>query len=181
MKFTYQLVDNDYIEYYKFSTKYNPSIKRRLLLVRIICPLFLLLVTYYALRDIEASVTKYVFYGVVVALALAILLFYKQFSILLLQRKRKKLRKAEKITHNQELSCEFLEDSFIISAQGAETMLEYSMIRKISFSASAFYLFVGAQTVYILPFRVFTGDSERNEFIAFIQSKQISKPTTQIT
>jgi len=140
-----------------------------------------LLGTYFALRDIEASVTKYVFYGIVVAIALAILLFYKQFSILLLKRKRKKLRKAEKTTHNQELSCEFLEDSFVISAQGAETMLEYSIIRKIYFSASAFYFFVGTRLAYILPLRVFASDSERNEFIAFIQSKPIGKPTAKIT
>jgi hypothetical protein len=63
----------------------------------------------------------------------------------------------------------------VLSRRDAETMeneIKYAGIEQVLVSrAKAVYIYLSGSTAYILPARIFSSDSEREEFTEFIKAK----------
>jgi len=171
VKYVFRIEENDYYEFNKYHAHNTPSLKRRTMATRIILPIVILALANLVEQSMDFSGPKYVYYGIFLAMALCVFLFYNQIANREIKRFIKRTKKTGRLYFDSEIAYEFLEDSFTETTQDSASTFKYSIITKVSIGKNAFYLYISAQTAHILPFRVFASDSDREEFLRFIQSK----------
>jgi len=178
MKYSCVIEEKDLLELNKYNFKHIPSVKRRMLAIRILFAVVVLATASLMERsmDYSGSPFVYVHYGIALAFALAFFLSYKQLIFFSVKRRIRKNKESGKSLFGSELTYEFLEDSYKETTRDSESTVKYSIIRKVSTGKNAYYLYVSDRAAHILPFRVFASDSEREEFYRFIQSKVTDEP-----
>ena len=89
------------------------------------------------------------------------------------------MKKTGNIHYEKEITSEYLEDSFSEKTIDSESVVKYSMLKKIASGTNAFYLYVNVQSALIVPFKVFADENEKNMFFEFIQSKITANGTEE--
>ena len=81
------------------------------------------------------------------------------------------MEKDGKITPNQPTLLQFHNDFFTSTADGIETTIKYPNIEKIGICENAIYIFITAVQAIIMPIHIFESDTQRSEFLDFINQK----------
>lgn len=170
-KFNIKIEGNDYYEFNKYHIYNTRLIKRRMMVTRILLPIFIIEIAFLMGRALHSPEISNIVYGIFIIMAITVFFFYNQITNLSLKWNIKKARETGRLYNDNEITYEFSEDSFIEVTRDSESVIKYSMIDKISSGTSAFYLYINAQSAYIVPYRVFANDQERKGFLDFIENK----------
>jgi len=173
-QFEFKLSDVDYFEFNKFYIENAATHKDSLLnnrwLLGSAC-LFLSLSAFYVF-----SVTGTLLTLIVAVFALAVSAVYlvglnRFFASIMIKSAMKRMKKDGKLPYGKDNIIQFDEDSIIEFADEAETKRKYSAVEKVVCGKSAIYIFTDAAQAYILPLSVFGAETQRNEFLTFINRK----------
>ena len=75
-----------------------------------------------------------------------------------------------------QMKMAFGEEKMEITSEVAESLANYSAIERIVTGPNALYLYTSASTAFILPYRIFASEEEKESFLQFIQQKTNAAP-----
>lgn len=173
MKFTFDLTEQDYLDFNMFVIKNYKMYQRQLLVFQIIFTIIPLAERlYFFITKPENLKANVVMLFVMVILSVLFFKFFpKVFNALTLRRAKALLFKEGKNNILGERTIEFGEDKIYSKTIYTESFTDYKMITKTDFSNTAFYIFTLPAMAIIIPFRVFSSREEKDAFIVFLYSK----------
>lgn len=176
MKFTFELTEQDYLEFNMFTMKNYKFYKTQIKLFRIIftiVPIGTGLV--HLLLDGAKSSRTDVIVSLFVAMTLLSILFWfvfpKFFDALTLRNAQKILFKEGKNNSLGEQTILFEKDKIQIVTEYEKSSIQYAAITQIKQSEKAIYLYTAPAMAMILPIRVFADEAEKQECINFINAR----------
>ena len=170
-KFNITLDDNDYFEYNKYYILNSPTGRRALLYYRLIMPMISLLIIYIfwiARADFGLIIAEIIGLAIVSVLWI---IFTKTIYLKWLRKYIEKVKKSGKLSYSKENTLIFDDESFIEIASENESKIKYSMIERIVETEKYVYVFIGSTQALIIPLTAFSDDSERTQFLEFIETK----------
>ncbi len=175
MKFTFELTEQDYIDFNLFFTKNSRAIKRQRIILWV---LFTIVPVMAGLIDIffkrKGNINIFTIYGFCFLLLLSIVFFFlfpKIWEKIIYRNVKKVMRDGTKNNILGERSIIFEEDNFNLITKYEKIFMTYKKIAEIKQSDVAIYLYTSPTTALIMPLRIFSSEKEKNNFISFIESK----------
>ena len=174
MNYRYDLTQEDYFEFNLFIIRNYHIYNRQMATLRIIfalSPIVMGLFSYLTQRKEGVAGAHIINLAFMILLAI---LFYKFFPRLhekLVMINLKHILKQGELRFLGDHSFTFEEDQMHIISKNTETSLNYEALYQIKCGSQAIYFLTSASTGYILPFRVFSDEKEKNEFLSFINQK----------
>ena len=176
-QFTYDINIDDYLAFNRFCLS-DPTTKRNALRMRILLPVALLVISlllvYAASLEGGLGDWNYLLSAVGLLGALIYAIFQQRFADFSLKRRLEKMRADGSLYCDAKVSFEFSNRNCKLIRTGSESSIPYSSFTHVEEDDGTCYLFTEPQSAHILPARVFASDSDREEFISFIQEKRQS-------
>ena len=170
-KFSFTLNDDDYFEFAKYDFFNNPVSKKALIVQRLFIPVVCLLVVLgFVLARLELLFIIIELVIMTVISAVWIVSTKSRIS----KRLRKhinKMKKSGKLPYSEEITYIFNDDSFDSITPKDHSTSKYSVIERIAETEKYICFYVGAGQAHLVPLSAFADDSEKQRFLAFIQSK----------
>lgn len=172
-RFTYTLDDNDYFEASKYHYFNSTSGRRAVIACRIFIPaLFAALLYFSALRNADFSSSFIVATTIILAIGTILLIILtKPLLQSGIKRNIQNLKKTGKLPYSQCQTLLFEDDAFTTTTPEADSKFKYSAIERIVEADKAVHIYTSAIHLHLIPFRVFLDSTQKQQFIAFVQSR----------
>ena len=176
MKFTFDLTEQDYLDFNMFTVKNYQFYRRQRKLLRIILTLipFGTGLIFWLLEGAERLGVDFIVGFLVAMIPLSILFWFgfpKFFDATMLRNAKKILFKEGKSNILGKRSLFLEEDKIRTVTEYEESSIQYGAITQIRQSEKAIYLYTAPVMAMILPFRVFADETEKRECINFINTR----------
>lgn len=175
MKFQFHLTEKDFFDFNLFVVKHNKAYDKQISILRIIfalAPIVIAILPFILEKEEAVPGARLVNVAVMLILSVLFYVFFPKLHDALLKFNLKHLMlKSGKMNFLGEHSFTFEEEQLHIETKNAETTLNYSAFTESATSETAIYLLTSGTTGYILPFRIFSDEKEKNEFLSFINQK----------
>lgn len=166
--FTYTLNEQDYLDFNIFHLYNTPANKKGLLLSRILTPVAFMLIAFLCSELLGAPAF---FYGLFGLLSFVWFVHFRKIKNKYLEIDIKHIKKAGKLFCPDEVTLCFEQDFFTETSQDSASKVKYSLIERVGVGEAALYLYTGAITSYMIPYRTFQNQAERDELISFLKTK----------
>ncbi len=168
--FRYQVTEDDYFQYNLYHCYSISTYRNRLMLQKYLTALLLVICgIMYSSSSFDYPVIGYAVFGVFVILWLV---FFRQIVIIRQIRKSiEVMRKTGKVPFDKEVTMIFDEEKIRSEADDAQMSAPYSSIEKIVTGENALFLYKWAIEAYVLPYRAFSGEEEKEAFLRFLAQK----------
>jgi len=170
-KFNITLDDNDYFEYNKYHFLNSPTGKKTLMLYRLFLPIIFLLILFIFLINGFDFVILMVQFILSAILSTTWIVFAKKNYFSNLKKNIQKLKMSGKLPFSKENILSFDEELIIQTTPENESKIKYLMVERIVEAEKAVYIFISSIQGIIIPLSAFSDDSERKQFIEFIEIK----------
>lgn len=176
MKYTFDLTEEDYLQYNMFTMKNYAFYQNQKKLFRILFTIlpFATGLGMWIFKGIQRPGVDFIVGFLAAAIPLAVLFwlgFPKFFDTLTLRNAKKFLFKEGKNNILGERSLFFEEDGIRTITKFEERSIQYGAITQMRQSEKAAYLYTAPAMAIILPFRVFTDEATKQKWLAFIHMK----------
>lgn len=177
MKFTFNLTEQDYLDFNMFTVKNYPFYIKRKKLFRIIFAVipFGTALVFWLLEGAKRNRVDFIVGILVTMVPLSILFWFgfpKYFDATVLRNAKKVLSfKGGKNNILGERSLFFEEGAIRTVTEYEESLIQYRAITEIKQSEKAVYLYTAPMMALILPLRVFADEAERQLCMDFIHAK----------
>ena len=174
MKYSFDisLSEKDYYEfnfYHLFNSEHG---KKGILRSRLLVPvIFVLSLVYFAVKGAQAEAL--VFSGVFF-LVISIIWFFsvKPLEKFLLKLRISSMLKKEKRPYTPDYKIEFYDDYIVEITENSKSEFKYDVLYKIAVNeGKAIYIYRNALVAQLIPFGAFATDTDRIEFLDFINAK----------
>ncbi len=172
-KFEYSLTDSDYIKFNIFHTFNSKSGKKNMLTLRLIVPVILFFILFIPLINKENRDIIFFSSTIFIYLVSSIICFFlaKHFQIYFIKKMVKRIKKDGKLPYGKNNLIKF-DQNFIYEVNDKiETKTKYTVLENIMVDDNAIYIYFSAIQAYIIPFRVFENDEQKEAFLEFINDK----------
>lgn len=166
MTIDYTVTEQDYIAYNLFHYGQSPSVKRTLLLLRVVFPLLVMIMAFLY--------SRINMYYMVVAVIFSIVWFfvYPHSFRRSLARGVKRIMKEGKGNEFVGEKRLTLGDTHIIFEEGRGTIeSKYDAVERIESDQERFYLYLGTVSAYILPLSAFQTKEQKEQFVQILAEK----------
>jgi len=170
--FDFNLDENYYLEFNIYHNYNSKASKRILLSVQLLFPAVLIVSFLINLTKHESAI-EMVPSGI--SLILAIVFFLVVFRFLFkssLKWTIRLMKKEGRLPFSKNNRLQFDEENIYEFTEVTESKFKYSTIEKIAENDNAIYIYISAMQAIIIPFSVFKGEAEKEEFITFIKRKK---------
>ena len=169
MTFKFDQSKEDIINYYLFISWYDPDKKNLRIGTYIYLPLFLLLYILVFYNDIPFfNINTFILLGIGVLLSPLTVQLFKWIRMYKVKRHLIK-GKNMNLIGTQELT--FNNDGILKTSEFAKSEVKYNSLEKIREDSLYIYIFVGGESAFLLPKRVFFNEEEQNQVLDLIKKK----------
>lgn len=176
MKFTFDLTEQDYLDFNMFTVRNYKLYKKQSLLLRIIfaiVPFATGLVMWLLKGAGKAGVDFNI--GTLVAMIILSLLFWfmapKLFDRMTLRNAKKILFREGNSNIPGERSVSFDAENIRTVTEYEESLMQYGAITEIKQSDNAIYIYISPAMAIILPFRAFSDEAEKQALLDFVSAR----------
>lgn len=176
MKYTFDLTEEDYLQFNMFTAKNYTFYQNQKKLFRILFTLLPFATGFgmWIFRGLQRPDIDFIVGYLVAVIPLSVLFwigFPKFFDALTLRNAKRILFKEGKNNILGERILFFEEGSIRTSTKFEESSIQYGAITQMRQSDKAAYLYTAPTMALILPFRVFTDEESKQKCLAFIHTK----------
>jgi hypothetical protein len=169
----------DYFEFNKNHLLSSPGYRKSIRRLRIMVPaIFALMLLYYRFvkhEDWEILLTVAVIFALFSVLFFFVAKPYARlYRMCYIRINIWRMKKRGNLPYTTDGKLEFYDDYFGEDLEKGEYKLKYSAVVKVVEGSGAVYVYISETTAIIIPFSSFESDSQRAEFIAFINEKRQS-------
>ena len=171
-KFECKTTDKDYYEFNKYHSTDSPDVRKTWLRYRLFLPVLFLITFIYHM--ISGDDWYSLSFGLILYSIVSVLWFFslKPVSLFFLKFHIKDMKKNGKLPYSDYATLEFYDDYFVEQTKNTKTEIQYDSVFKIRINEpKAIYIYQNAVLAYIIPFDVFSSDTEKDNFINFINQK----------
>ena len=170
-QFKNSVTEDDYLAFNEYHLLHSAQGKKAVNMFRILTPILSLLaiVIFWV-----ANVSQELLVAEIIALSLVsiIMAFYsKKMLLKTIKNNLKRLKKDGKLPFSKETTIIFDEERIHEKSIEAESSILYTSIEKIGEGDQAIYIYFSALQAFILPYRSFESDEQKNEFLSFLNTK----------
>lgn len=166
--FHYQLTEDDYFEYSLCHQYSIPKYRKKLMTQKFLYPALYAAIAIILGSRLENPLFTYVAFGIV---AVGWIVFYKSLIERNIHKSIKIMKESGKMPYADFFNAVFEDEKMITSTNDTEVTTNYSGIEKIMIGENALYLYKNAISAFILPYRIFASEEEKDTFIQFIKQK----------
>jgi len=171
--FNYNVDDNDYLEFVKYHHSNSRDSRKRILFSQLSVPAVLAIWIAFQLlthRDPIAIIAM----GIVFVVFSVIWIFLLSKRLLWMSMKSgiKNMKKDGGVPYDRDIRLELDEEHIYQYTEEVDAKAKYSNIEKIAQGSDAIYVYTNALHAFIIPFRAFKSETQRNEFLEFLRRKQ---------
>ncbi len=99
------------------------------------------------------------------------IVFSKKMFLRSMKKNIGKMKKEGRLPYYSESTLKFDEEHLYVITPDMEIKSKYSMIEKIILAEKVIYIYVGSVQAYVLPLTAFSGETQKQEFLNFINAK----------
>lgn len=169
-QFEFEISEEEYFDFNLFNLYHIPQNRDRLTINRLVFPLLLMVIA----LSIGYITKNYAYYCIAIGIYIVIweLTFDRRIRHSV-KRNITKMKTVGKMPYANRRMAKFEEEHFISADNDATVQSSYEAIEKLCRGKSAFYLYKDALSAYILPYRIFKDDAEKEAFYQFIKVKAL--------
>ncbi|NMA82660.1 MAG: YcxB family protein [Epulopiscium sp.] len=164
MHIQYEISKEDYIQFNMFHVKHSPTVQRTLFIQRYIISLVFLVVPFVMHWTAQAplKIAIPIFF---ITYVLWVIMYPKHFMKNIKKNTAKMIDegKDESLLGSQELWV--TEDGIVKKTDVGEVKTSWKAVQKVTWDESILYIYVGVMSAYIIPFRAFKTEEEKEKFI----------------
>jgi|GEM_PF-630787 len=167
-EFTYQISEQDYLDYNLYHMDNAPEMKNRLLLYRLLVPVFFIAWIIVTYNPEQNFLVKIIFFT-----AVSVIWWFAIKPILVSSVKKQiqKLVKKGNFSTAHVGTLRFDADMIHVEGGGKTYTVEYAKVERVAVGPSAVYIYVNGALTCILPFSAFASEGERDEVLQFVNNK----------
>jgi len=167
-EFNFTISEQDYLDFNLYHMNTASDMRKKLTVYRLMLPGFFVLWLLFTYNQAENMLPRAILFA-----AASVLWFFAMKPLLVSSVKRR----IAKMSQNGTLPCtqvtavRFDDDVMQSDCDGQEEVTAYAALDQITVYTSAIYIYTRAATVFILPFSAFASESQKEDFIQFINEK----------
>ena len=165
-QFEYKLTEHEFIEYNEFLFFNSSENKKSIYIYR-----WGLFWTFMVLSAITAFAGRFAYSFTLAVVSVVIFFVFNPFYKSRIKNEVQKLKKKDKSPFPENISIQFDEDLIFYAAYEMETKIKYTAIEKSTIDNNRIYLCKGEMDAIFIPFSAFESESQRQEFLEFINGK----------
>jgi hypothetical protein len=166
--YSYLITEDDYFGFCISHIYTTPKYRKMHMKQRFLFPVLFVICAIAIGYKLSDPTIAYIAIGII---SICWIAFYREFVVRDLHRSINMIKESEKPPYADDSKVVFEEDKMITSTKGAETITDYSAIEKIVSGQNALYLYKDANSAFILPYRIFASEEEKDSFMQFIKQK----------
>lgn len=169
-KFTFELTEQDYLDFNMFWVKTSKYVRKQIRIFRILFALLPFLVLFLNLdtERMDVFIITLVFFGVISILFFVYLpALHRAFTLMGLKR----MLSGQRNNNLGERTVMFEGNRMLHKTAYEDISMSYEKIVDLQQSDGAVYLFTAPAIALIIPFRVFATEEDKQRFIDFLKSK----------
>ena len=171
-KLVITMTDADYLAFNRFHMLRSPYGKKTMRSLRLSVAFLFLAIAFLSLILEDFSREALFMAGVFLLILLVFELSMNRFFLFILHRQIKNMKKSGKPGYTPHAEMTFTEQSFTEESETGKTELRYDVIERVSIIESgAVYLHTNSLLAYVLPYRAFSSEAERESLIAFLKER----------
>lgn len=163
--------DEDYVQFNQYHLLNSSTGKKTLMYYRFIIPFICLLfvvIFYIAGSDFQLILMEAIAMLIISGLWIG---FSKKTMLKSMKKRILKMRKEGKLPYSKEVILKFDDACIYEKAANTENKMNYSLIERVVVTEKAIYLYYGAIQATILPLTAFSNETEKHQFLDFINGK----------
>ncbi|RPF47342.1 YcxB-like protein [Hydrogenoanaerobacterium saccharovorans] len=171
IKIDYKLNENDYLMFNEYHLLNSYTGKKSLTTFRMMLPiisLLAILIFFIASADLELILIEV---ALLFILSIVWIIFSKNMLIISMKKNIKKLTKDGKLPFSEEGTLIFDDDFISDKNSTTESKTRYTSVQKFCITDKAVYIYFSAVQAYIVPFSAFLTETDKQDFINFINQK----------
>jgi len=171
--FNFNINETDYLEFAKFHHGNSLDSRKRILLSKLAVPaVFIIWIALQFATNRDPFIILAM--GIVFAIFSIVWIFFLSKHLLLMSMKSsiKNMKKEGSEPFARNIRLEIDEENIYQYTEKSETKVKYSQIEKIAQGQYAIYVYTSALQAFIIPYRIFESEAQRNEFLNFIKNRQ---------
>lgn len=166
--FQFQLTDDDYFEFSLCHNYSLPKYRKKLMTQRYLFPsLYMICVILIGLRNYYYSG----YYIPLIAISVGWIVFHRKLIERNIRKSIKTIKESGKAPYADDFKALFEEEKLLTSTKDTVVSTAYLAIEKIVIGKNALYLYKNAISAFILPYRIFVSEEEKEVFLQFIKQK----------
>ena len=166
--FQFQLTEEEYFEYSLCHSYSMPKFRKRHMTQRFLYPLLFVVCAFFLWVAYANPLTAYIPFGIV---TVCWIVFYRKLNEWGIRRSIKTIKESGKAPYDDDFKAVFEEEKLLTSTKDTEVTTAYSALEKIVIGKNALYLYKNAIAAYIMPYRVFASEEEKESFLQFLRQK----------
>ncbi len=169
-KFTFELTQQDYLDFNMFWVKTSKYVQKQIRTFRILFALLPFLVLFLSLDTdrMDVFIITLVFFSIISILLFVYLpALHRAFTLMGLKR----MLAGQRNNNLGERTVRFEENRILHKTAYEDISMSYEKIIDLQQSDGAVYLFTAPAIALIIPFRVFSTEEERQSFIDYLKLK----------
>ena len=171
-KFDYTLDDKDFIEINSFHYDTAPESKKALLQLRLICLGVLIFLFMRLIVNTKNQTDTVISVITCVVISLIWIIAAKPLFNYTIKKKITAMIKKGKIKYNKNITVHFGEDEILEVTENTQSENKYPSIDRIAENAKFIFIYYDSARLTPLPLSVFETEEQKNEVLAFIETKR---------
>ena len=166
--FHYQLTEEEYFEYFLHHNYSIPKFRKRLMKEKYLAAALLVVCAFIAAPTVDRPLIFYIVLGVGFIGWMAV---YRKLIEWNMRKTVKTIKESGKAPYANDFHASFEEERLLTWTDDTQVSTNYSAFEKIVTGENALYLYVNANSAFILPHRIFASDEEREALMQFLKQK----------